>query len=70
MVLPSFLPVGSSLQFFVLNYLNPVVVGIEDKGNILHATICKSLLPVHAKILEALAGSIKIINRNTCTESA
>lgn len=61
------LPVSTALELFVLNDLNPVVVGIEHKSNILHASICQALLPVDTLVLESLASGIQIINGDTCT---
>jgi len=64
------LPVCSSLQLLILNNLNPIVVRIEDKCHVFHATICKPLLPVNTLVIKALACRIKVINGNTYYISA
>jgi hypothetical protein len=58
-----------SRELLVLDNLDPVAIRVQQKGNILHASICKSLLPANVLILESLAGSFKVIHRNTCLVS-
>jgi hypothetical protein len=50
----------------VLDNLNPVTIGVQQKGNVLHAPVCESLLPADILILKSLASSFEIVNRNTC----
>jgi hypothetical protein len=62
-------PIGAVPELLILNNLNPISIRIQDKGDVLHAAIRKSLLPVYLLILKALAGSIKIINRDAYNRS-
>ena len=60
-----YLPVAGALERLVLNHLNPVVVRIEDKRYVPHATIGQALLPVDIQALEAIASGIEVINGDT-----
>lgn len=60
-----YLPVAGALERLVLNHLNPVVVRVEDKRYVPHATIGQALLPVDILAFEAITGGIEVINRNT-----
>lgn len=53
------------LKRLVLDHLNPVVVRVEDKCHVPHATVSKALLPVDIQTLEAVTGGIEVINRDT-----
>ena len=52
------------LQIIVLNDLDPIVIRIKNECNGLHATISKPLFPLDVHVIKALAGCIKIINRD------
>lgn len=48
----------------VLHNLNPVTVGVQQECNIAHAAIRQPLLPVALEVLESLASSVQVVNRN------
>lgn len=50
------------LQTLILNDLNPVVVWVEDKRDILHSPVREPLLPVHILVLEPLARRIEVVD--------
>lgn len=52
-------------ELLVLNNLDPVAIRVQQEGNVLHASVCKSLLPANVHILESLASSFKVIHRDT-----
>lgn len=63
---PSLSKHHSGLVTLVLNNLNPVVVRVKQEGNVLHAPVSESLLPVALQVLKTLARRVKIVNTNAC----
>lgn len=61
----AFLKVCLASKLLVLDNLNPVTIGVQQKRDVLHSSICQSLLPANLKILKPLAGGIQVINRDT-----
>lgn len=61
----AFLKVCLASKLLVLDNLNPVTIGVQQKRDVLHPSICQSLLPANLEILEPLAGGIQVINRDT-----
>lgn len=59
------LPVAGALERFVLDHFDPVVIRVEDEGHIVHATIRQAFLPVDLQALEAFAGGIQVVDRDT-----
>jgi hypothetical protein len=57
-------------KLLVLNNLDPVAIRVQQEGNVLHASVCKSLLPANVHILESLASSFKVIHRDTDVSKA
>lgn len=54
-----------------LSYLDPVVIGICNKGNMLHFTILKSLDKLDVELFKARACLVNIVNSHgNVTESA
>ncbi len=53
----------------VLNNLNPIAIRVQNEGDVLHASICKPLLPVDIQRLETRTRSVQIINRNAYQQS-
>lgn len=60
-----YLEVLLARKLLVLDNLNPVTIGVQQKGNVLHASVCESLLPADILILKSLASSFEIVDRNT-----
>lgn len=50
---------------FVLHNLNPVVVWVKQKSDVLHASIGQTLLPIDAERLEARASRIQVVYSDT-----
>ena len=40
------------------SYLDPVIIRVQDEGNILHPPISEALLPVYTLLLESFAGRV------------
>lgn len=51
----------------VLHNLDPISVGIKQKGHILHPAVRKPLLPVNIQAFKSRARRIQAIDRNTCS---
>lgn len=57
--------VAGALQSRVLHHLDPVVVRVEDEGDLLHPAIGKPFLPVDIQRLEAVTSRVEVVNRDT-----
>lgn len=67
----SLLDLGSLLEWLLANDLAPVTIGVEDKGNVPHATVRQLLLERVTAILDALAGGLEVVNADAgVTETA
>lgn len=62
--IPLSLKISLASEALILDQLNPVVIGIKNKRNVLHAAIRQSLLPVDLETLQTLASSLDVINRH------
>jgi hypothetical protein len=49
-----------------LNHLNPVVIGIQDKSNVVHAAIGQTLLEGDIDRVKPVARGLEVIDRDTC----
>jgi hypothetical protein len=68
--IPGALEVGLACEALVLDNLNPVSVGVQDEGDILHAAVRQPLLPIDVERLETAAGGLEVVNRDTWGELA
>ena len=59
------LPISGTLDSLVLHYLDPISIGIQNKCDVVHAPVSQALLKVHLQRLEAVARSLKVVNRDT-----
>ena len=59
------LEVGLAREALVLDNLDPVVVGVQDKGDILHAAVRQPLLPVDVERLEPGTSGVDVVDRDT-----
>ena len=48
----------------ILDNLNPVSVGVQQESHVAHPAIREPLLPVALEVLEPLAGSVQVIDRD------
>ena len=46
----------------VSTYLNPIIVRIQDEGDILHSTVSHPFLPIDTLLFKALARSLHVID--------
>lgn len=60
-----YLPVRGALDALVLDHLNPVVVRIQDKGDVAHATVSQALLEGNIDRVKSVAGRLEVIDRDT-----
>jgi hypothetical protein len=60
-----YLPVRGALDALVLDHLNPVVVRIQDKGDVAHATVSQALLEGNIGRVKSVAGRLEVIDRDT-----
>jgi hypothetical protein len=47
------------------NDLDPVSIGIQNEGNVLHSTLVQLLLELDANLVEPLTGSLNVVNSNS-----
>jgi hypothetical protein len=59
------LPVGGALDPLVLNHLNPVIVGIQDESDVVHATVSQTLLEGDINGVKPVAGRLEVVDRDT-----
>lgn len=50
----------------ILNDLNPVIVWVKDKSDILHPSIGEALLPVDIQRFKSGASGIQIVHGDAC----
>ena len=59
-------PSGLASEALVLHDLDPVAVGVEQEGDVLHAAVGEALLPAGVEVLEPLAGGVDVVDRDAC----
>jgi hypothetical protein len=58
-------PVSGLLQLLVLYHFDPVVVRVEDEGDVLHSSVGKALLPVDLLLFQEGTGLVQVIYTHT-----
>jgi hypothetical protein len=56
----------SPLKCVLSNYLYPISIRVQGKGNMFHPAISQLLLEFVPRILDSLAGSLEIVHTDTC----
>lgn len=49
-------------ELLILHNLDPIVVGVQQESDVLHAAVSETLLPVALQVLEAGAGGIDVVD--------